>query len=134
MEQKEFLAGTEEANKEVEISWNESLASNSGKYLKFEEDEPTVIVITNWKNIMKSSQKFENGKKIEGEFEERATFVCEVLEVDGEKCERVLETSSVRFKTKLHKFLGELKSTDVVKLNVIRTGTGTGTNFVVQKV
>ena len=133
-EQKKFLEGTEEANEEVvEISWKESLTSNAGKYLKFEEDEPTEIMITNWKNIMKSSQKFENGKKVEGEFEDRKTFVCDVVEVDGEKCEKVLETSSIRFKEKLFKHLGEINPTSVVKLNVIRTGTGTATNFVVQK-
>ena len=135
-EQKKFLEGTEDLNEEVvqEISWKESLTSNAGKFLKFEEDEPTVIVITNWKNILKMAQKFENGKKVEGEFEERKTFVCDVLELNGETCDKVLETSSIRFKEKLHKFLGALKITDVVKLNIIRTGTGTGTNFVVQKI
>ena len=131
--QKEFLPGTEDLNKDVvEISWDESIKSTGGKVLKFEEDEPTKIKITNWKNFLKQHQKFENGKKIEGEFEEKATFGTDVIEVNGEKVDQVLETTSIRFKTKLKKFLEDKDPKTEVTLNVIRTGEGTGTNYVVQ--
>ena len=71
---------------------------------------------------MKKSQKFENGKKVEGEFEDRKTFVCDVVAVDDDKFDvgqKVLETSSIRFKEKLFKHLGVIEPKSVVKLKYL---------------
>ena len=93
-----------------EITWDEATKTDS-KFVKFEQDEPKILVMKNWKLV--EVDKF-GAKKIE--------LQADVIEEDGEACEKVFENSSVRLKKKLRPILEEADSTKPVKVSIIMVG------------
>lgn len=123
-------------NEDTIISWDESLKSTAGKYLKwadFPEDENVIIEVANWRNVERELDKYENGKKVEGQKEMKKMLVMDVVEFDGKECEKELSSPVYNWKKKVRPHL-ETATTATVRLNVIRTGEKTSINFIIQKV
>ena len=77
---------------EEKISWDEAL-KGAGKFVSFKADEQRTLVLTNWR----FEQNPNDAKIAAGQIALKA----DVVEEDGESCEKILDISSNRLKRKL---------------------------------
>ena len=106
-----------------EVSWEEAVGGSA--YVKLEEDKPVQITITNWKLI-------ESVKKFTGTEEVKIEFVSDVVNENGEPCEKAFNTVSNRLKSKLRAVLEEKNPAEEVTLRVTKIGDKFNTNYSVQ--
>jgi len=124
-DQKEFLEGTEEANKDV-ISWDEACASTS-MYFKPESGVRQQITITAWSFSKELVNKFKSDEK-----EEKYVLNAKVVAVNGEDTDLIINTSSARFKDALRPFLEDKEPAEKVTVSFKKIGKDTDTTYDVE--
>ena len=108
-------------NKES-VSWEEATASAG--FIKFEEREKKELVISEYK--LEEVNKF--GK-------ESIEFVANVIEEDGNTCDKLFTTTSKRLKTELRKVLdGKDLKKGPIKFTVMKVGKSYNTEYAVEEV
>lgn len=105
---------------EEKIGWDDAL-KGGGKFVSFKPDEPKVIVITNW--------RFERNPKDAKVAADEIALKADVVEEDGEACEKMLDVTSNRLKKKLRPILESKSPTEKVKLSVMRVGSQFETQY-----
>jgi len=102
------------------IGWDDAL-KGGGKFVSFRPDEPKVIVITNW--------RFEKNAHDAKVAADEIALKADVIEEDGETCEKILDVTSNRLKKKLRPILESKATTEKVKLSVMRVGSSYETQY-----
>jgi hypothetical protein len=102
------------------IGWDEALKGNS-KFVSFKADEQKVIVITNWR-----FEQNPNDAKIGAGL---IAIKADVLEEDGQACQKVLDVSSTRLKRKLRPILETKQPSEKVKISVLKVGDKYDTQY-----
>lgn len=109
-------------------------AALGGKFVKFENDEPKVIVVTSWsiREIPKDAYDASN-KVVPGQKELKWAFVATCIEEDNVPCDKVLEMTSKPFMIKCRPIFEGRPSTDKFKLSVVKIGDGVKTQYSVKE-
>ena len=102
-----------------EISWDEAV-ENKG-FVGFESDKQKILVITEWKLQKRASDAKIGADEIE--------FEAKVVEEDGKEVEKMLNTTSKRFKMKLKPILENRQATEKVKISVLKVGDKFDTQY-----
>ena len=107
-----------------EVSWDEAISG--GNFIKLEEGEMKNLTIKEWK-LVEVEKEFNNVKDMKIEFQST------VVEEDGNKVDKIFNTTSNRLKKKLREVLEKLDSTKETKISVIRVGDKYNTNYSIRK-
>jgi len=106
-----------------EPTWEEALTS--GKFVKFITDESKTLKLTNARLERNSTDaKFSAGE---------IAFKADVIEENGETCEKKLEVNSTRLKKKLKPIFEKKKREDVTKISVLKVGDRFETQYSVKE-
>ncbi|MBT3406545.1 hypothetical protein HN419_05260 [Candidatus Woesearchaeota archaeon] len=102
-----------------EINWSEF----SGQFVRLEENEPTDVVLTNWKQV----QKDFNGETQQG-------IEFDVVELNGTEVQRSLQTFSKRLIMALKSLVenAEKLGNKSFKARITKTGQAFKTNYAVK--
>ena len=98
---------------EENIGWDEALAGG-GKFVTLKPDEAKEIVITNW--------RFERNPKDAKIAPDLIALRADVVEEDGVTCEKTLDTTSNRLKSKLRPILENKATSDKVRVSIFTVG------------
>lgn len=110
---------------ENDINWDEAL-TGSGKFVKFTTDEQKTLVLTNHR----LERNADDAKFSAGEI----AFKADVIEEDGETCEKTIEVNSNRLKKKLRPIFENKSVTDKTKLTVMKVGDKFETQYAVKEI
>ena len=103
------------------INWNE--ATQSDGFVKIEQDKEKILVLTNYRLV-----------KVDKFGEENIEFQADVLEEDGVSVNKKLFTmSSRRAKVKLRPIFENKKTTDIVKLSILKVGDRYDTQYSIKE-
>ena len=117
---------TDEQTQET-ISWDKI---NTYDYVKFDENTKTTIIISNWILMQKEELDFEDkSKRVIRKYIE-----ADVSEYNGQKATMKLRSSSVNLLAKLKPILMPKAVSTKVKIEIVRTGSGKATKYVVTEV
>ena len=97
-----------------------------GKFVKLESDVRKQLVVTGWR---------EGESKYEGE-PTKPAIVFDVLSEDGEPVNKEFKASALRLVLKLRPLIegAEKEGRHSLSFSIVKTGKGTGTNYVVEEV
>lgn len=120
--EKKTMNQTNNEREGTPITWDE--LQLGGNYVKFEKDVRTKIVITNWELLQKEGKKYESE-----ETEMKTFFVADVVNQDGEKCDKTLSTSSKPFLVAIKKILEKISPKTHRLLTIKKLGDGKSTIY-----
>jgi len=121
--------GMSEKQFEEEIgTWDEAI--QIGNFVKIEEDKRKVLKITKWK-LVKKLKQFESDESPVARYE----FIASVLEEDGKPVsDRMMSSTSNRMKLKLRPILEGKDANSVVKIGIIKMGSGYDTKYSIEEI
>lgn len=124
-----------ETNKEEQAKlWDAATQETEfeSKFFKFEK-ETTELVLTE----ARMEQKPEDLKNNKGEPHFNAgknVFVAKVIEIDGEKVDKVLEQSGKNFLKKIRPLMENKEPKDITKLRIVRLGENFDIQWAIQEI
>lgn len=105
--------------------------ATSSPYVEFENGKPKKLVIQHWVNTEKEYDKKDKAGNVIGK-EVRGTFMANVISEDDKPVNnKLLQTTSRRFKIALRPILENINPAAEVKLIVIASGEGNQRQFAV---
>ena len=108
-----------------ERTWNEALSGVT--FIKFESGTPKTITLSNWS----LQDKVMN---VDGKEETKIAFVADVIMEDGFPCEKILNSTSIRFQLECRPIFENREKGKPVTLQVIKVGDKKTTAFSVKEV
>lgn len=112
---------------EQPINWNDI---RQYEYVRFDEGTKTTLVISDWILTQKQELDWKDStKRVMRKYME-----ADVSELNGKQVKMKLRSSSIVLLAKLKPILVTKDASTKVKIEVVRTGTGTATKYVVTEI